>query len=50
MLMIFLLVLIVLAIAGAGFGHTRWGYAGWSPAGVLLTVFLVLWLTGHVRW
>ena len=49
MLMTALLVLLVLAIGAGGWGHSRWGYASWSPAGVILAVFLVLWLTssGH---
>jgi hypothetical protein len=49
MLLIALLVLMVLAITGAGWGHPRWGYAGWSPAGVILAVFVVLWFTGHLH-
>ena len=42
-----LIILLVLALFGGGFGHSRYGYAGWSPAGVLLAVVLVLLLTGH---
>ena len=47
MLMILLLVLLVLAIVGGGWGHSRWGYAGWSPAGVILTALVVLWFAGY---
>lgn len=50
MLMMILLVLFVLALVGGGFGHSRYGYAGWSPAGVLLAVVVVLWLTGNLHW
>jgi hypothetical protein len=48
-LMIVLLVVLVLAIALGGFGQSRWGYVGWSPAGVILAVLAVLWFTGHLR-
>ena len=49
MLSTLLVVLLILAVAGGGFGHRRYGYAGWSPLGVLLVVILVLVLLGHVR-
>ena len=49
MLTILLLVFLVLAIGGAGWGHSRYGYAGWSPVGVILAIFLVLWLTGNLH-
>jgi ABC-type methionine transport system permease subunit len=49
MLMIILIVLFALAIGGGGWGHTRYGYAGWSPAGILLLVIAVLWLTGNLH-
>jgi hypothetical protein len=42
-----LLILFVVALLAGGFGHSRWGYAGWSPAGVLLAIVLVLFLTGQ---
>jgi len=48
-LMIVLAVLLVLAIGGAGFGHSRWGYVGWSPAGVILVVLVVLWFAGYLH-
>lgn len=41
-----LFILLVLALVGGGVGHSRFGYAGWSPAGVLLVVLLVLFFTG----
>lgn len=49
MLMILLVVLLALAVTGAGWGHSRFGFAGWSPAGVILAVVLVLWLSGHTH-
>jgi hypothetical protein len=41
-----LVILLVLALIGGGLGHSRFGYAGWSPAGLILLVVLVLLLTG----
>jgi hypothetical protein len=49
MLFIILIVLLVLALGGGGWAHSRYGYAGWSPAGLILLVLVVLWLTGSVR-
>ncbi len=49
MLLMIFLVLMVLALAGGGWGHSRYGYAGWSPAGIILLVFLVFWLTGNLH-
>jgi Protein of unknown function (DUF3309) len=42
-----LLIVLLIALVGGGLGHSRYGYAGWSPAGVLLAVVLVLLITGH---
>ncbi len=42
-----LLIILILALVGGGVGHSRYGYAGWSPAGVLLVVVLLLVFTGH---
>ena len=41
-----LLILLLLAIVGGGIGHSRFGYAGWSPAGLILLVVLVMFVTG----
>ena len=49
MLTILLIVLLVLALGGGGFGHSRFGAAGWSPAGIILLVLVVLWLTGRLH-
>ena len=43
-----LLILLVFALAGGGFGHASWGVYGWSPAGILILVLLVLLLTGRL--
>ena len=29
--------------------YSRFGYAGWSPAGLILVVLLVMWLTGNLH-
>jgi len=42
-----LFIILVLALIGGGVGHSRYGYAGWSPAGVLIVVLLLLFFTGH---
>jgi hypothetical protein len=47
MLLILLVGLLVLSLAGGGWGYSRYGYVGWSPAGVLVVLLVVLWATGH---
>jgi uncharacterized protein DUF3309 len=42
-----LLIILVLALIGGGVGHSRYGYAGWSPAGILLVILLIMLFTGH---
>ncbi len=49
LLMILLLVFFVLALGGGGLGHSRFGVAGWSPAAIILVVFLALYFTGSLR-
>ncbi len=48
MLLMVLIVLLVLSVGGGGWGHARYGYAGWSPAGIILVVLAVLFFTGRV--
>ncbi len=47
-MLLLLLVLLALAVLGGGYGHSRVGYAGWSPAGIILVVLVVLALTGRL--
>jgi hypothetical protein len=47
MLLIVLVLLLLLALGGGAWGHSRMGYAGWSPAGLIVVVLLVLVVTGH---
>jgi hypothetical protein len=49
MLTIILVVVLLLALGGGGWGHSRYGYASWSPAGLILVALLLLWLTGNLR-
>lgn len=49
MLTILLILLVIFAIGGGALGHSRFGYAGWSPAGLLLLVVLLLWFTGNLH-
>jgi len=42
-----LLILLVIALLGGGLGHARYGYVGWSPAGIVLLVLLLWLITGH---
>jgi hypothetical protein len=47
MLMTILLVLLVLALLGGVVGHSRFGYAGWSPAGIVVAILLIWLLFGN---
>jgi hypothetical protein len=49
MLLTILIVLLVLALVGGGVGHSRLGYVGWSPVGIILVILLILYLTGYFR-
>lgn len=49
MLTIILIILLVLALGGGGWGYSRWGILGLSPAGIVLLVLLILWLTGNLH-
>ena len=42
-----LFIVLLLALVFGGIGHSRFGYAGWSPAGLILVVLLVMLLTGY---
>jgi len=49
-LMIILIVFFVLALGGGGWGYSRYGSWGWSPAVLILLVGVVLFFTGHIGW
>ena len=42
-----LIIVLLIALLGGGLGHSRYGYAGWSPAGILIVILLLLYFTGH---
>ena len=42
-----LLLILLIALVGGGVGHSRYGYAGWSPAGILVVILVVMLFTGH---
>jgi hypothetical protein len=43
-----LLILLVIAALGGGFGYARAGYLGWSPAAIILVILLVMALSGRI--
>ncbi|HEY0193238.1 MAG TPA: DUF3309 family protein [Kofleriaceae bacterium] len=43
-----LVILLLLSLLGGGFGHSRWGYGSWSPAGIIIVVLVVMLLTGRL--
>ena len=47
-LMTILIILLVIALLGGGLGHGRFGYAGWSPAGILIVILLVMLVSGRI--
>jgi hypothetical protein len=49
MLTILLIVLLILALGGGTWGYSRYGYAGWSPAGIIVVILVLLWLTGRLH-
>ena len=49
MLTIILIVVLVLALGGGGWGYSRYGWAGMSPAAVIVLALLALYFTGHLR-
>jgi len=48
MLTILLIVLLVLALGGGGLGHSRYVAVSWSPLGLIVVVFLLLYFTGRL--
>lgn len=43
-----LIVLLILSAVFGGWGHSRFGYTGWSPLGIVLVILVVMFLTGHL--
>jgi hypothetical protein len=46
-LLTILLIVLVISLIGGGLGHSRFGYAGWSPAGLVVVILLLMLFTGH---
>lgn len=49
MLITILLVVLVISLVGGGMGYSRYGYAGWSPAGIVLIALVVLFFSGYLH-
>jgi hypothetical protein len=49
MLLLLIIFFFALALGGGAWGHSRIGYVGWSPAGLIALILLVLLLTGNLR-
>lgn len=47
-MMTILLILLVVALLGGGLGHSRAGLAGWSPAGIIILILVIMALTGRL--
>ena len=47
--MIILIVLVVLALGGGGWGHSRYGAASWSPLGIIALILIVMFFTGNLH-
>ena len=48
MLLTVLIVILVLSLVGGGLGHSKVGAVGWSPAGIVLIILVILFLTGRL--
>ncbi len=49
MLFILFIVLLVVSLGGGGWGYSRYGAVGMSPAMVILAVMALLYFTGRLR-
>jgi uncharacterized membrane protein len=49
MLWTLVLVILLISVLGGGVGYSRFGYRGFSPAGIVLLVLAVLYFTGNLR-
>lgn len=49
MLLTILLVVLVLSLVGGGIGHSKFGFAGWSPAGIIIIILVIMLLTGRLN-
>ncbi len=50
MITMVLVILLILAMCGGGYGwKAGWGFMGWSPVGIILLIWFVLWFTGYIH-
>jgi len=49
MILTLLIVLLVLSLVGGGWGYSRAGLVGFSPAGLLVVILLLLFFTGNLH-
>jgi hypothetical protein len=42
LLLVILIVLVVLSAGGGVWGHSKWGWRGYSPVGLLFTILLIV--------
>ena len=47
-MLLLLVILLLFALVGGGVGHSRAGLAGWSPAGIIGVVLVVMLVTGRL--
>ena len=47
-MLLLLILLLFLAVVGGGFGYSRYGYAGWSPAAIIVVILIVMLLAGRL--
>jgi len=48
MLLTILIILLILSLGGGGWGYSRYGWVGMSPAGLILLVFVIMYFTGSL--
>jgi hypothetical protein len=49
MLLTIIVILLVVALIGGGWGYGTYGWPSLSPVAVILIVLVVLYFTGHIR-
>lgn len=48
MLTILFVILLILALGGGGWGHSRFGAVGWAPSGLILLILVFLFFSGRL--
>jgi len=47
--MLLFLVILLLVAGSGGWGYSRYGYVGLSPAGIIVLILLLFWFTGNLH-